>query len=98
MVTFSLERIPLLAPRIIAVDHGRVKEPRMVQWITLMACHSEGVEVVRFTPSYFHWLENQIIMIEYFPYAGIDFRSDREVSLPPGTQWDDSGKNHFDMF
>ena len=63
-----------------------------------MACHSAGDEVVHFTPAYFHWLENQIFVIEYFPYVGIDFHGDREMSLSPGTQWDESGKNNFDMF
>ena len=61
-----------------------------------MARHAiEGTEIVRFPPSYFCWLDRQIFVIEDFPYAGIDFRGDREMALPAGEQWDDSGKNIF---
>lgn len=95
MVTFSLERIPLLAPQHVAADHGRVQEPRMVRWVALMACHSEGGEIVRFPLAYFRWLENQILVIEDFPYAGMDYRGDRDMSLPPGAQWDESSKESF---
>ena len=63
-----------------------------------MAHHREGVEIVRFPPGYFCWLQNQLFVIEDFPYARMDFCGDRDMSLPPGAQWDDSGKNHFDMF
>ena len=45
MVTFALERIPMLAPQHIHVDAGRPREPRMVRWVALMARHSEGGEI-----------------------------------------------------
>ena len=78
VVTFSLERIPMLALQNILVDVGRPREPRMVRWVALMARHAtEGIEIVRFPHSYFRWLERQIFFIEDFPYVGIDFRSDR---------------------
>ena len=64
----------------------------MVRWVALMACHSEGGEIVRFPSTYFHWLEHQIFIIEDFPYAGMVFCGDREIPLPPGAQWDESGK------
>lgn len=46
VVTFALERIPMLAPQHIPVDAGLPREPRMVHWVSLMAHHSEGIEVV----------------------------------------------------
>ena len=83
--TFSLERIPMLAPQNILVDADQPREPRMVRWVALMARHGiEGVEIARFPPSYFRWLERQIFVIEDFPYAGIDFYDDREMTLPTG--------------
>ena len=86
----------MLAPQNIPVDVGRPREPRMVRWVALMARHAaEGVEVVRFPSTYFRWLERQIFVIEDFPYAGIDFCNDREMTLPAGEQWDDSGKKSF---
>ena len=55
IVTFGLERIPMLAPQNIPVDAGQPREPRMVCWVALMARHAiEGVDIVRFPPSYFH--------------------------------------------
>ena len=98
VVNFALERIPLLAPQIIPVDLGAVWEPRMVRWVALMARHGEGIEVVRFPPTYFRWLQNQLFVIKDFLYVGMDYCGNQDMSLPPGTQWDDSGKNHFDMF
>ena len=64
LVSFALERISSLAPQLIFVDYGEPKEPRKVRWVALMACHGgDGYTVVRFTPAYFHWLENQIFAI-----------------------------------
>ena len=86
----------MLAPQSIVVDAGRLQEPRMVRWSALIARHAiEGTEIVRFPPSYFRWLYRQIFVIEDFPYAGIDFRGDREMVLLVGEQWDDSGKIIF---
>jgi len=64
-----------------------------------MACHQkEGTEVVQFTPEYFRWLENQIFIIQDFPYLGMDYRGDPDMTLPRGEQWDDRGKNCFSKF
>lgn len=98
VVTFALERIPMLAPLHIPVDAGLPREPRMVHWVALMACHAEGIEVVRFPPTYFRWMDNQIFLIQDFPYAEMDYSSDRDMILPPREKWDDSGKNHFQHF
>jgi len=38
-----------------------------------MACHGGGEgKMIRYSPYFFGWLESQIIMIEYFPYADMD--------------------------
>ena len=71
----------------------------MVHWSALMAHHAiEGTEIVRFPSSYFRWLDRQLFVIEDFPYARIDFRGDREMALPAGEQWGETGKNHFQKF
>ena len=86
----------MLAPQSIFVDAGQLQEPRMVRWSALMAHHAiEGTEIVRFPPSYFRWMDLQLFVIEEFPYAEIDFRSDREMALPAGEQWDELGKKYF---
>ena len=62
VVSFALERIPMLAPQSIVVDDGRPQESRMVRWSTLMARHAiEGTKIVRFPSSYFRWLDRQIL-------------------------------------
>ena len=43
------------------------------------------------------WLECQVIFVEDWPYAGIDFRGDPDMPLPAGEQWDDGGKS-LDLF
>ena len=64
-----------------------------------MARHGiDGDEIVLFPPSYFRWRDRQLFVIEDFPYTGIDFRSDREMTLPAGEQWDESGKIIFNEF
>ena len=89
----------MLAPQSIPVHVGRLREPRMVRWVALMARHGiEGAEIVRFPSSYFRWLDRQIFVIDEFPYARIYFRGDREMSLPAGEQWDESGKIIFNEF
>ena len=67
----------------------------MVFWVALIARHSEGREIVQFPSTYFRLLEHRIFVIEDFPYAGMDFHGDREIPLPPGAQWDESGKKYF---
>ena len=53
VVTFALERIPMLAPQHSPIDVVRPQEPRMVRWVALMARHSEGGDIVRFPLTYF---------------------------------------------
>lgn len=80
----------MLALQHILVDAGLSREPRMVRWVALMARHAEGIEVVRFMPAYFRWLNNQLFVIQVFPYAGMDYHGDRDMILPSEKQWDDS--------
>lgn len=91
LISFALEIILLLASQLIPVDRGEPRDPRMVCWVALMARHGgDDSLVVWFTPAYFMWLQNQVFPIEDFPYAGIHFIGDLELSLPPGAQWDES--------
>lgn len=39
-------------------------------------------------------MDSQIIMIEDYPYAGMNFTGDLELVLPPGTQWGPDGKKN----
>ena len=74
----------MLAPQHIPVDAGRPREPRMVHWVSWMARHDDGIEVVRFPSTYFRWLQCQLFVIEDFPSTRMDYRGDRDMALPAG--------------
>ena len=40
---------------------------------------------------FFLWWQRQIISIDGYPYAGIDFRGDPDMPLPPGSAYGDIG-------
>jgi len=99
VVSFSLERVPMLILQQLTVEVGLPREPTLMRWVTVKARHpDEGTEVVRFTSEYFHWLENQVFAIQDFPYVGVDFCGDPDMALPPGEQWDDTGNLIFRKF
>jgi len=59
-----------------------------------MACHGGGEgPMIQYTPDLFGWMENQIIMIEDFSYAGMDYTDDPNMPLLDAMQWGDLGKN-----
>ena len=99
VVSFALERVPMLIPQQLTVDDLGPREPKLVRWVAVMARHpDEGAAVVRFSDSYFDWLEGQLFVIQDFPYAGMDFRGDPDMVLPQGEQWDDRGTFIFTSF
>jgi len=99
VVSFALERVPMLIPQHLTVDILGPREPKLIRWVMVMARHpDEGAAVVRFTDSYFHWLEDQVFAIQDFPYTGMDFRGDPDMVLPQGEQWDDRGTLFFTSF
>ena len=89
----------MLIPQQLTVDILGPREPKLVRWVAVMARHpDEGAAVVRFSDSYFHWLEDQVFSIQDFPYAEVDFRGDPDMVLPQGEQWDDRGTLFFTSF
>ena len=36
---------------------------------------------------FYFWWERQLLTLEQFPYAGMDFRGDPDLVLPPGGAW-----------
>lgn len=64
VVSFGLERVPMLVSQHLSFGAGLPREPKLMRWVAVMARHpKEGSEVVRLPPEYFHWLENQIFSI-----------------------------------
>ena len=68
-------------------------EPRMERWTSLMPrTETGGRDVFSYDTGFFAWWQMQVLVIEDFPYAGMDFRGDENLALPEGMQWDVSGK------
>ena len=64
VVSFGLERVPMLVPQQLSIGAGLPREPKLMHWVAVIARHpKEGSEVVQFLPEYFHCLENQVFTI-----------------------------------
>ena len=105
LMTFFFEKIPVLRPRVIST----ISSPRD----PIIACQADmmkklgGSEVPRTTwyDELFQWWREQIITVDEYPYAGMDFRGDPDLVLPPGEAWGAVGKfaifylyNFFEFF
>jgi hypothetical protein len=53
-----------------------------------------------YNDKFFFWWRRQIIALDYYPYAGIDFRGDTDMPLPPGASYGTIGKTflHISFF
>ena len=92
LMTFFFEKIPGLRPKVIS-SIKNPRDPRIAQWADLMK-RLGGSEVPRTTwdDEFFQWWEEQVIAVEDYPYAGMDFRGDTDLVLPPGMAWGTIGK------
>jgi hypothetical protein len=92
LVLFFLERVPLLR---LQVDWGlpAPQDSRMLRWCNLMARHVVG-PIIKYNDSFFDWLRPQMLMIDDYAYAGLDFRGDLDLALPKDAQWGDLGKKY----
>ena len=57
-----------------------------------MARTGAGRGRVNFSDAFFRWLCYQMLMVEDYAYAGIDFIGEPDLPLAPGGQWGDIGK------
>ena len=57
-----------------------------------------GTAPSAFDAAFFHWWTEQIPRIKDYPYAGIDYREDYDLVLPPDTRWGPEGNNFFYVF
>jgi hypothetical protein len=52
-----------------------------------------------YNEDFFYWCQRQVIALDDYPYAGIDFRGDPNMPLPLGTTYGDIGmSNVFKYF
>ena len=89
LVAIFLERVPVLQPQI-ALPVRAPTEPRLVLWASL-AERLRGGQILHFDAPFLAWLDRQTLVVDDFPYGGVDFTGDAELALPPGTNWDETG-------
>jgi hypothetical protein len=63
-----------------------------MEWWTSLSLRLGSYSEFRFTGDFFAWLRRQLIVIEDFPYTGVDFRGSMDLVLPVGEDWDTSGE------
>ena len=51
-----------------------------------------------YAANFFPWWQRQIVTIDNYPYAGIDFHGDLDMPLPPGVAYGDIGNKSQTYF
>ena len=91
LVPLILERVPAMRLQTMAVDAPRTpQETRATRWARIMP-RGGGGRPHSWGAFFRDWLDQQEIFVQDWPYAGLDFRNDPDLVLPPGEQWDDAG-------
>lgn len=83
LVSFFLERVQQMEQHVAFIEHT-ASEPRMERWTSLSPRLGNEPSAFRFTADFFAWWRRQIVMIEDYPYAGVDFRGSADLVLPEG--------------
>jgi hypothetical protein len=77
----------MLHPRIL-LGAPRAREPRLRRWSTVLLRHGGGEGGHFFsTEATQVWRQVPQVILHY-PYAGVDFRDDPDMVLPPGEVFD----------
>lgn len=63
----------------------------MRRWIDLISRHAGSLSM-RFTLVFYRWLHMYFIMVDDYPYIGVDFHRDLELALLEGEQWGAIGR------
>jgi hypothetical protein len=90
LVAWFLERVPMLCPRILLGAPG-ARELRLRRWSTVLLRHGGGEGGHLFSAEVNQvWRQMPQVILRY-PYAGVDFRDDPNMVLPPGEVFDHRG-------
>ena len=80
-----------MQPQHVTLNISSPRDPRMKRWVELMSRHA-GQSTVLFSTTFFSWFWRQIVTIDDYAYAGVDFRGDPDLVLPEGAQSGAIGK------
>ena len=64
----------------------------MLKWIKVMALYGGSGPRIKYGAPFFHWLRDQLLMVNDYAYTGTGFPGDSDLALPEGEQWGDLGK------
>ena len=72
-----------------AMPSFTTRDPTMLKWLGLLARLGGGRQP-HFSEDVFSHLNQEILVMDDYGYAGIDFRNDPDLVLPEGYDWDAS--------
>ena len=87
---FFFERVPGFSPKVDVPLH-EVHNPAQWRWANAMHRLGGGRVANPYLEDFFPWWRRQIVAIEDYPYAGIEFWGDPDMPLPPGSAYGDIG-------
>ena len=87
---FFFKRVLGLSPRVDVPLNG-VRDPAQRCWADVMRRLGGGRVANPYLVDFFSWWQQQIVTIDDYPYARIDFRGDPDMPLPLGSTYGDIG-------
>ena len=94
---FFFDHVSGLSPRVDVPLHG-VQDPAQQGWADAMHRLHGGSFSNPYLADFFPWWQQQILAINDYPYAGIYFRGDPNMPLPPGSAYGDIGNKSQPTF
>ena len=72
------------------------REPRLTQWGDIFLQQGGDGEIQSdYDDDFYSWWSRHVHALEQFPHAGLDFRGDPELILPPGGAWGEIGMTFY---
>jgi hypothetical protein len=97
LCSFFFERVPSLSPRETIRGHEATL-PALCRWATLLPRQGGGRTIEAFDDKFFDWWSQQILAIEDYPYARINFSRDPDMPVPPRAERGEMGKFSFQSY
>jgi len=86
LCSFFFEKVPGLRPKMV-IEPSPPMAPRMLRWGVLFFRLGGGAGSRFYDDAFFSWWDQQVIGIDDYCFADVDFRNDPELVLPPDAQW-----------
>jgi hypothetical protein len=85
---FFLEWVPGLSPKVEIIPH-RPCDPSMSWWTEVMRLLGSGRVPTPYNDEFFLWWCRQVIALDGYPYARIDYKGDPYMLFPLGSAYGD---------